>query len=127
MRTIAFCLLCLMADQCRAEVYSYAKAHEIAKDEKKPIAVIVSSDSCVYCDMLMREVEQLQAEGMLPGVVFAKVNVTSDPMQAKAFPATKYPTIYFYETGWKKRYKMEGFRAKDLLVESIKKRDPLVQ
>ncbi len=90
---------------------------EIVRNPEKPVLVDFWADWCGPCKMLGPVVEELSNE--TDDVVFAKLNVDSEPDIAGAFGIMSIPTLILFKNGEKTAVSV-GFKAKDELAEFIK-------
>ncbi len=90
---------------------------EIIKNSEKPVLVDFWADWCGPCKMLAPVVHELAEENS--DVIFAKVNVDSEPDIAGQFGIMSIPTLILFKNGEKAAVSV-GFKQKDELESFIK-------
>ena len=81
-----------------------------AKNEQKPLMVLVTSDPCRYCDKMKKEtLNNPSVKKNLEGFLFTQVDKT-DPSAKKILPLTTYtPTVYFVSPKFKIVNSVQGY------------------
>jgi thiol:disulfide interchange protein len=107
------------------EVLPYEVAYRKARDERKPLLILVGADWCPACKTLKADtIVPMRESGALKEVVFTQLDkdahpeLASEVMQGKILPQL----VVFCEsdTGWK-RFSLTGMQTENRVKELIRK------
>jgi len=87
---------------------TYADAHRINAETGRPLLVLVGADWCPACQQMSRSVvPQLERQGLLSKVAFAKVNTDREhTLAGKLMSGGSIPQLIMYQRtneGWRRR------------------------
>ncbi|WP_290902025.1 thioredoxin family protein [Ferroglobus sp.] len=92
----AFFVLFSFQSSPSVEFYSYEEGLKIAAEKNKPILLIVSSNTCVYCTIFKEDFEKYDDLRLaLSKFVIVEVDYVRERELAKKFGATGTPEFHF--------------------------------
>lgn len=90
------------------EILKYEEVYRLAQAGKYPVMIIVTSDNCMPCELLKTDVIKMKRAGKIRGLIVGEVNADSDPLNAKKFPASAFPTVYLFDKSGKGMHRFQG-------------------
>jgi thiol:disulfide interchange protein len=107
------------------EVLPYEVAYRKAKDERKPLLILVGADWCPACKTLKNEtIAPMRESGALKEVIYTQLDKDANPelanevMQGKILP--QLVVFCQSDTGWK-RFSLTGMQTESRVKELIRK------
>lgn len=107
------------------EQISYDVAYRRARDEKKPLVVLVGADWCAACKTMKADtIQTMKGSGALKEVVYTQVDKDTQPEIAQQLmQGNTLPQIVVYcesDQGWK-RFSLTGIQTEGRVKELIRK------
>jgi thioredoxin-like negative regulator of GroEL len=102
---------------------TYAEAHQLAKQENRPMLILVGADWCPACRVMKQQtLSSMQQHGKLKDVLFAQVNVDDEPeLAAQIMRSSSIPQLVLYTPapqGWYRMY-LQGAQSEDRIEGMI--------
>ncbi|AMD17435.1 hypothetical protein TL18_05010 [Methanobrevibacter sp. YE315] len=97
-------------------------AFNVAQSQNKTVVIIFDQESCVYCDMLKKDVlsnSDVQKE-LNENFVVVLVDINKNPNIAAEYNVFGTPIIQFIDSDGKLINKIEGYVDSDEFLQSIK-------
>jgi len=108
-----------------SEILPYDVAYRKARDERKPLLILVGADWCPACKTLKSDtIVPMKESGALKEVVYTQLDKDAHPelanevMQGKMLP--QLVVFCQSETGWK-RFSLTGMQTENRVKELIRK------
>jgi len=104
---------------------TYADAHRVNAETGRPMLILVGADWCPACQQMSRSVvPQLERQGLLSKVAFAKVNTDRErTLAGKLMSGGSIPQLILYQRtgdGWRRRL-LTGAQSADSVTAFVKR------
>ena len=100
---------------------NFTKAQEIASQQNKSVLLVLSSDTCHWCDQLKKDTlnDSRVIEKLDQKYVTAIVNVDKQPDIAKTFNAVGTPIVMLFDNNGTQKARIDGYCGPEELMEYL--------